>query len=290
MTARVASRELARLPDALCRAGPPTRWAEMTRPGGDLRSFLEAPVWDGADLVLCDMAAGRVLRLAPSGAWSVEHDYDGAPHAMRIAGGRRVVADYWHGLIEMTGPAEWRPLPAPEREFLGLSDMALAPDGALWITDPGRSSLADPRGALWRLGPEFDLRLAARGIAYPNGVALSPDGALAYVAATCANAVLRLHRPARATPADAGRVPQPLGQARAGRACDRPGGPPGRGAGAGGGRAGVRRAGRPGGDGALARGEWTTAMTFDPADPARLLVVETRRAALWEARLPEEDA
>lgn len=270
-------REVARLPDALRREGPPTPWAEMTRPGGDLRSFLEAPAWDGADLILCDVAAGRVLRLAPSGEWSALHE-GGAPHAMRAVRGRRVVADYWGGLLDLDAGA----IPGPPEGLLGLSDMAVAPDGALWITDSGRTSLADPRGRLWRWDGGW--RLAAEGLAYPNGVALSPDGALVYVACTRMNAVLRLSAalPEEGLPMtgvfahlSGGLGPDGLAVAPDGRLA-----------------VAQAQAGRvyllsPEGDPLatirLPEGRWTTSVTFDPADPGRLLIVEAERGAVWEA-------
>ncbi|MEM8758738.1 MAG: SMP-30/gluconolactonase/LRE family protein [Pseudomonadota bacterium] len=272
-------REVARLPDALRHSGPPTPWAEMTRPGGDLRSFLEAPIWDGRDLILCDVAAGRVLRLAEGGDWSIEHE-GGAPHAMRLHRGRRIVADYWDGLIDLDAG----PIRGPDEGLLGLSDMAEGPDDALWITESGRTSLADPRGRVWRWDGAW--RLAAEGLAYPNGVALGPDGAVAYVACTRANAVLRfsttlpddglpmlgvfLHLSGGLGPdglvvAPDGRLA--VAQAQAGRAYvfDVLGDP----------LATMR----------LPEGRWTTSVTFDPDDPDRLLIVEAERAAIWEARL-----
>jgi gluconolactonase len=74
-----------------------------------------------------------------------------------------------------------------------LGDITRAANGDLWFTDPGRSSLSDPSGRLFRLragAATPDVVLA--NVPYPNGVALSPDGRFVYLAATRANAVWRL--------------------------------------------------------------------------------------------------
>ncbi|MEM8823144.1 MAG: SMP-30/gluconolactonase/LRE family protein [Pseudomonadota bacterium] len=284
----LSASEIARLPEGMHHSGPPTRWAAMTRPSQALHSFLEAPVHDGSDLLICDVAGGRVLRLSGDD-WSVEHQYDGAPHAMRLIGGRAIVADYWHGLIEMTGQDTWRLLHAgPDgARFLGLSDMALAPDGAIWLTDSGRSSQADPVGSLYRVPPDLSApQRAATGIAYPNGVALSPDGAWVYVAETRANAVQRLsstlpdnglpmrgvhlHLSGGLGPDGLAIGPQghlAVAQAQAGRAFvfDHLGDP----------IATIR----------LPQGTWTTSVAFDP--DGRLLIVEAERGAIWAADPPE---
>lgn len=59
-----------------------------------------------------------------------------------------------------------------------VNDLALAPDGAIYVTD----SLG---GALFRLRPEagsFERVTTAGQMTYPNGVAISADGQAAYVA------------------------------------------------------------------------------------------------------------
>lgn len=69
------------------------------------------------------------------------------------------------------------PLPA-EGEHLP-NDLALAPDGTIYLTDTDG-------GVVWSLAPEADsLTIAvprAPGWTHPNGIALSPDGTMLYVA------------------------------------------------------------------------------------------------------------
>lgn len=279
------------LPDALRHTGPPAPWARMTRPGQAMDSFLEAAFFDGTgDMWLSDVPYGRVFRLTRDGDWNVEHHIDGEPHAMRIApDGRRIVVDHRHGLTHLTGFATFDVLSTglPDQPFLGLSDMAYAPDGTLWFTDSGRSSLSNPTGRLYCLSTGGDLRLVLDCIPYSNGICLSPDGAWVYVAATRANQVWRLSSRLPDTGAPMvgaylhlsgglgpdGLATNTLGwlavaQAQAGRAYvfDAVGDP----------LAEVR----------LPRGLWTTSVTFDPADPTRLFIVDAQFGAVFLCPIP----
>lgn len=277
------------LPNVLHHKGEPSPWAEMTRPGQPMHSFLEAAFFDDAGyLWLSDVPYGRVFRVSPDGDWSLEHQIDGEPHAMRIADdGRRIAADYRHGLIELTGANSFDLLSTGAADpFLGLSDMTFGPDGALWFTDSGRTSLSDPQGRVyqWQNG---DLRRVLDCVPYSNGIAVSPDNAWVYVAATRANQVWKFSTrlPETAPPMvgtylhlSGGLGPDGLAcnalgwlavaQAQAGRAYvfDERGDLV----------AEVR----------LPRGLWTTSVTFDPSDPHRLIIVDAQFAGVFSCHLP----
>jgi gluconolactonase len=186
-----------RMPDRLHWKGEPNAWVRMTRPGQRLHSFLEGPCFDArGDLWLVDVPYGRIFRIDPAGTWHLAHQYDGEPHSLRLRDdGVFVVADHKHGLLSFdpaTGSMGSICARADEDPFLGLSDLTLAPNGDVWFTDPGRTSLSDPTGRVFRLRrasrtPE----LVLANVPYPNGIALSPDGKFVYLAATRANAVWR---------------------------------------------------------------------------------------------------
>ncbi len=286
----VAPRLYAQLPETLYNKGAPSRWATMTRPGQGIHSFLEAAFFDRAgDLWLSDVSGGRILCLDLTGTWHVAHHYDGAPHAMRhLPDGRNLVADYYLGLGTVQGSGfALISEGLPESPFLGLSDMAPGPDGSMWITDSGRSSLTSPVGRLWWMNPATDLRLVLDNVPYANGVALSPDGAFVYVAATRANQIWRI---ASALPDNGepmagvflqlsgglgpdGLATNALGwlaiaQAQAGRAYVTNG------------------LGDPIAEIRLPRGLWTTSVTFAPDNPRRLYIIEAQFGAIYEADLP----
>ena len=50
-----------------------------------MHSFLEAAFFDAdGNLWLSDVPYGRIFKVSPEGHWSLAHQIDGEPHAMRI--------------------------------------------------------------------------------------------------------------------------------------------------------------------------------------------------------------
>ncbi|WP_439577052.1 SMP-30/gluconolactonase/LRE family protein [Elioraea sp.] len=188
----------ARLPEALHHRGEPTEWVRVTRPGQRLHSFLEGPCLDDqGHLWLVDVPYGRIFRVSPVGDWTLAHAYPGEPHGLALMpDGSFAVTDYRQGVLRLD-PERGTLAPvvtgANTEAFRGLGDITRGPDGSLWFTDPGRSSLTDPTGRLFRLRPgSAAAEPVLTNVPYPNGVALSPDGRLVLLAATRANAVWRL--------------------------------------------------------------------------------------------------
>ncbi|TVR07579.1 MAG: SMP-30/gluconolactonase/LRE family protein [Salinarimonadaceae bacterium] len=184
-----------RLPESLHHCGEPTEWVRVTRPGQRLHSFLEGPCFDAQGrLWLVDVPYGRIFRIEPDGGWTQAFAYDGEPHAIRRHGETRfAIADHRRGVL-LFDPADdsLRPLCSGvnAEPFRGLGDLAVAANGDIWFTDPGRSSLSDPTGRLFRLDAgATEPRLVLANIPYPNGVALSADGSRVLIAVTRANAI-----------------------------------------------------------------------------------------------------
>lgn len=201
------ARVLTSLPEKWWYQGEPTAWVRMTRPGQRLHSFLEG-LTSGPDgsLYVADVPYGRIFRIAPDGsAWSQVVQYGGEPHGLAFtAEGLLLVSDYRKGILRLdldSGGLEVVCAQFNTENFRGLSDLVLDPDGNLWFTDSGRTSLSDPTGRLFKLASDGALTLVLDNIPYPNGVAISADGAHVFVAATRANAVWRLLR----NPTESGR-------------------------------------------------------------------------------------
>jgi len=292
MTFKLTAVPAFRLPEEYRHMGEPSAWAKMTRPGQSMHSFLEAAFFDAdGNLWLSDVPYGRVFKVSPEGDWSLAHQIDGEPHAMRIApDGRHIAVDYRHGLIELTGQSDFKVLSTglESQPYLGLSDMAYSPDGALWFTDSGRTSLSDPKGRVYCLSPGGVLRLVLDCLPYSNGICFSPDGAWVYVAATRANQVWRLssNLPTTGQPMvgvflqlSGGLGPDGLAtneqgwltvaQAQAGRAYvfDALGDP----------IAEVR----------LPEGLWTTSVAFHPDDQFKLYIVDAQTGTIFVANIPQ---
>jgi gluconolactonase len=64
--------------------------------------------------------------------------------------------------------------------FRGPNDLVMDPEGGLYFTDGGNFTddweTGRPAGAVYHLTAGGDLRLVARALCYPNGIALTPDG------------------------------------------------------------------------------------------------------------------
>lgn len=287
MTYLTAS-QWSQLPDTLHHKGDPSPWAKMTRPGQQMHSFLEAAFFDADEnLWLSDVPYGRVFRISPEGEWSTVHQIEGEPHAMRIApDGRHIAVDYKHGLIELTDGASFDILSTGDPAFLGLSDMAYAPDGALWFTDSGRTNLSYPRGRVYRWH-EGDLRRVLDCVPYSNGIAVSPDNAWVYVAATRANQVWKFSTrlPETGAPMVGTYLHLSGGLGPDGLACNTLGWLAVAQAQAG--RAYVFDAiGDQIAEVRLPRGTWTTSVTFDPRDPQKLIIVDAQFGGVFTCHIP----
>ncbi|MBI3680264.1 MAG: SMP-30/gluconolactonase/LRE family protein [Acidobacteria bacterium] len=101
-------------------------------------------------LYSCESRTRRVVRLKKDGAWEA-------------------LADKWQG----------KRLNAP-------NDIVVRRDGHLWFTDPAFGEQADHREldfyGVYHITPKGEMDLIARPQGRPNGIALSPNGRILYVA------------------------------------------------------------------------------------------------------------
>ena len=92
-------------------------------------------------LIVADAGGGRLLRITNDGSEA------------------EVLADRWEG-----------------KPFNAINDVALDLDGNIYFTDPGGSSVENPIGSFYRydIGTQQVSRLET-GLAFPNGIAVTPD-------------------------------------------------------------------------------------------------------------------
>ena len=185
-----------RMPDAL-RRREPSAWADANRGGQATDSFLEGPVFDEAgNLYVADIPFGRVFRIDPAGAWTPVAEYDGEPNGMKFLDAHTLlVTDYKNGLMRIdvrTGAVTPHLQRRNTERFKGVNDLVLDAQGNIYFTDQGQTGLHDPTGRLYRLRPDGQLDLLLGNVPSPNGVALSPDGKLLYLAVTRGNCVWRV--------------------------------------------------------------------------------------------------
>ena len=172
-------------------------WADANRGGAVTDSFLEGPVFDDAgNLYVTDIPWGRIFRIDPQGAWTLVAEYDGEPNGMKfLDAGTLLITDYKNGLMRLD-VASGTVTPYLQRRnserFKGVNDLIFDSAGNLYFTDQGQSGLHDPSGRLYRLRPNGQLDLLLSNVPSPNGVALSPDERVLYLAVTRGNCVWRV--------------------------------------------------------------------------------------------------
>jgi gluconolactonase len=184
------------MPAALRRARR-SEWADANRGGTVTDSFLEGPVFDEAgNLYVGDIPWGRILRIDTAGDWSVVAEYDGEPNGMKFMDARTLlITDYKNGLMRLdvtTGALTPHLQRRNSERFKGVNDLVFDAAGNLYFTDQGQTGLHDPTGRLYRLRPDGQLDQLVANVPGPNGVALSPDGKVLYLAVTRGNCVWRV--------------------------------------------------------------------------------------------------
>jgi len=158
--------------------------------------FLEGPAFDRkGNLLVVDLAFGRIFKISPKGEFSVFVEYDGEPNGIAIhKDGRVFVADHRHGIIAFDAKGKMTRIVSRyhAQAFKGVNDLYFDHAGNLYFTDQGVTDLADPTGCVYKLTPDNKLHQLANCVPSPNGLVLDKAGKTLYVAATRANAVWRM--------------------------------------------------------------------------------------------------
>ncbi|OUM02661.1 SMP-30/gluconolactonase/LRE family protein [Variovorax sp. JS1663] len=191
----IEARVLTRLPDAF-RQPRRTDWVDANKPGHVMDSFLEGPVFDRAGhLYVTDIPYGRIFRVTPSLEWQLVVQYEGWPNGMAIhADGSLWIADYRRGILKLDAASGTIATVLAHRNsesFKGVNDLSFDGEGRLYFTDQGQTGLHDPTGRVYRLGTDGKLDLLLANAPSPNGIAVSGDAKLLFVAVTRGNQVWR---------------------------------------------------------------------------------------------------
>ncbi|WP_426959384.1 SMP-30/gluconolactonase/LRE family protein [Muricoccus radiodurans] len=195
--AEIATQVLTEMPAAL-RRPVVTDWSRANKRGLPVDCFLEGPCPDHAgNLYVTDIPHGRIFRISPGGDWTLLAEYDGEPNGLALHpdGDRLAIADYKQGILSLdlaTGAVSPLLTRRNSERFKGPNDLVFARDGTLYFTDQGQSGLHDPTGRVYRLRPDGRLDLLLSNGPSPNGLALSADEEVLFVAMTRDNAVWRL--------------------------------------------------------------------------------------------------
>ena len=132
---------------------------------------------------------GRIVRYAPDGSSTAIADTGGRPLGLKFgANGRLFVTDAVRGLLTVDRSGEVSVLAdsADGKRLQVIEDLVVARDGTVWFTEGSRrfgyedrlvdSWEARPTGRLLSWSPASRrVRVVLEGLAFANGVALSPD-------------------------------------------------------------------------------------------------------------------
>ena len=186
----------ARLPDEFRSMGRKSAWS-FGKASSHLHSFLEGPAFDGNGILyVSDIPYGRIFRVSPEGNFALVTEYDGEPNGLKVhRDGRVFIADHRNGILTLD-PTSGRIEPFLTRVrregFKGVNDLTFASNGDLYFTDQGQTGMQDPTGRVWRVSASGAIDCLIDTVPSPNGLVLSPDEKILYVAATRANQIWRL--------------------------------------------------------------------------------------------------
>lgn len=152
--------------------------------------FGEGIRWLGDRIVLSDMLGRRVVEVNPaSGAIRTLLDVPEQPNGLVVLDdGAVLVLSMFDGKILRLDPeggiSAYADLRALMTGYLG--DAVLHPGGGLYVDDVGTRVLHGekpaPVGRLILVTPDGSARVVLEGLAFPNGVVISPDGLRLYLA------------------------------------------------------------------------------------------------------------
>ncbi|MDB5416101.1 MAG: SMP-30/Gluconolaconase/LRE domain protein [Rubritepida sp.] len=175
-----------------------TDWSRANKRGDKVDCFLEGPTFDTQGrLYVTDIPHGRIFRLDTPESWTLIAEYDGEPNGLALHpdGKRMFIADYKQGILSVdlaTGAVTPILARRNSERFKGPNDLVFARNGDLYFTDQGQTGLQDPTGRVYRLRASGGLDALITNGPSPNGLVLSADEEVLFVAMTRDNAVWRV--------------------------------------------------------------------------------------------------
>jgi gluconolactonase len=172
-------------------------WIAGQLPIAPPRGVLEGPSWDRDGNLYCvDIPRGRIYRLSADAKVELLVEYDGWPCGLKIhKDGRIFITDNKHGLM-ILDPVSRSVSPYVTRykmeRFKGVNDLFFASNGDLYFTDQGSTGLHDPTGGLYRVTPDGAVTCLLDNIPSPNGLVMSLDETVIYLAVTRGNCIWRV--------------------------------------------------------------------------------------------------
>lgn len=178
--------------------------SEPFTPANSFTSGVEGPAVDKAgNLFACNYERnGTIARVSSDGKAVV---FAEMPAGGRSAGlhfdrsGSLIALDYVNHLVYRVDPARGMFLEVLTKDWTGPAfrqpnDLTVAPDDSIYFSDPDWNSATGGRVFLVTSGPKRRTVLVAEQLNTPNGLTVSPDGTLLYVAQSRGHNVLVFDR------------------------------------------------------------------------------------------------
>jgi gluconolactonase len=146
--------------------------------------FPEGPTFDrDGNLFVVNVESGDISKISP----------EGKVKTFVNTGGALFVADREKGIIAISPQGASRVIMDryQGKRLNGPNDLLFDSWGNLYFTDPHGSSAENPIGCIYRVSSDGKITCLAEGLAFPNGLALSPDEKYLFVADTRKNRILR---------------------------------------------------------------------------------------------------
>jgi gluconolactonase len=156
--------------------------------------YTEAPLWSKSTdaMLFCDVPANTILAWLPGKGTARYRDDMAGPTALAYdPDGHLLVAQSKGRRIVRLYPGEDKKFDILVDKFEGKrlnapNDLTVRKDGHIYFTDPAFGSQADTRElnfhGVFHLSPRGDLKVVAKPKGRPNGITLSPNGRILYVA------------------------------------------------------------------------------------------------------------
>jgi len=169
-------------------AGPPVEFAK----GG---AFLEGPIMDlQGNLWVVSIASGMISKISPDGTWKDVFHSGGQPQGLEWGKDGKL-----YGTDRKRGVFVWDPKTGKvddycryfqNENFHGPNDLIFDGQGGCYFTDPWGTSPVNPRGGIYYISPGGkEVKRLIDNMAFPNGIALSPDFGTLYIADCMRNQV-----------------------------------------------------------------------------------------------------
>jgi gluconolactonase len=159
--------------------------------------FLEGVGFDHTGTMwMTGLNSGEIFKIGPDKQCTVATKTGGAANSSKFhKDGRLFITDRRLGLLAYDPTKNTTAVVREgigQERFRGLNDLVFDKDGGIYFTEPSGSNVLSLTGRVFYLPPGENavLRVFTGGMAFPNGVALSPNEARLYVAEFSQNRIL----------------------------------------------------------------------------------------------------